>query len=172
MGIFRRIINWFKMSDNSDSESRTMPRQPLVGNLGAAYINNASNRLSFYGRTGLTINSNYDSWLSPARSWGDYIQTRRNEAAITDRIAQGAKEACERVDAYNALRYVYGQLKHEQLNISNEDIDKIMIILKLVDSLSYRSKADRTAALDWLIRVATFCAQEKEENKGTDDFEI
>lgn len=156
----------------SDNNNESQPRQPLVGNLGAAYLNSASGRLSFYQRTRPFTNSSYDSWLAPARSWGDYIQTRRNEDSIADRIAQGAKEACERVDAYNALRYVYGQLKHEQLNISNEDIDKIMIILKLVDSLSYKSKADRTAALDWLVRVASFCAQEKEEDKGKDDFEI
>ena len=161
------------MSDNNNTNNEQQSRSSSLVREFERYMDRR--RTIGYGGLGSGLGSTgptyLSSWTNRVRSDG-YFTDRLREDTAADRIAQGAKEACERVDAYNALRYVYSQLKHEQLNISNEDIDKIMIILKLVDSLSYKSKADRTAALDWLIRVATFCAQEKEENKGTDDFEL
>lgn len=168
MRIFSRIRDWFRMSDSNNNNEQQSRADSLVREF-EHYMDRR--RTLGYGSLGGTNPMYLSNWLTRVRSDG-YFTDRLREDTAADRIAQGAKEACERVDAYNALRYVYSQLKHEQLNISNEDIDKIMIILKLVDSLSYKSKADRTAALDWLIRVATFCAQEKEENKGTDDFEL
>ena len=167
MRIFSRLINWFRMSDSNNTEQQSNSNS-LINEFNR-YLDRR--RTLGYGELGGTNPMYLSSWLTRVRS-DNYFTDRLREDTVANRIAQGAKEACERVDAYNALRYVYAQLKHEQLNISNEDIDKIMIIIKLVNSLSYKSKADRTAALDWLVRVATFCTQEKEEDKGTDDFEL
>ena len=126
--------------------------------------NNAiANELNRYLRSRLS-NLGYESNLS---NW----YTRPTPLSAATRVWEGAKEACERSDAYQAIRYSYGKLLHEQLNISTEDIETIAKIMHLLNKMP---KERRKITVEWLLNVAEFNStrDDKEEKPDEPDFEI
>ena len=167
MRIFSRILNWFRMSDSNNTNNEQQSDSNSLINEFNNYLNRR--RTLGYGELGGTNPMYLSNWLNRARSDG-YSTNRLRVDPIAGRITTGAKEACERVDAYNAVRYCYERIKHEQLNISSEDVEAIMTIMQVLNKLP---KDRRAAAIEWLSDVARFNADRKEEDiKEEDTFEL